>query len=43
MNTDSKQATALPPPLITSFYFYPITVFEIKKLLHQLNLETLVV
>ena len=34
MNTDSKQATALPPPLIASFYFYPITVFEIKKLLH---------
>ena len=31
MNTDSKQATALPPPNSASFYFYPITVFEIKK------------
>ena len=31
MNTDSEQATALSPPNSASFYFYPITVFEIKK------------
>ena len=28
-NTDSEQATALPQPINASFYFYPITVFEI--------------
>ena len=33
MNTDSEPATALPPPNSASFYFYPITVFEIKKLI----------
>ena len=43
-NTDSEKATALPPPNSASYYFYPIIVFEIKKkLLHQLNLQTLVV
>ena len=33
MNTDSKQATALPPPISASFYFYPISVFKIKKII----------
>ena len=31
-NTDSEQATALPPPNSASFYLYPITVFEITKI-----------
>ena len=33
MNTDSEHATALPQPISTSFYIYPITVFEIKKII----------
>ena len=33
MNTDSEQATALPPPISASFYSYPITVFKIKKII----------
>ena len=33
INSDSKHATALPQPISTSVYFYPITVFEIKKII----------
>ena len=37
MNTDSEQATELPPPIIASFFFYPITVFEIKKIITSIK------
>ena len=37
MNTDSEQATSLSPPISASFYFYPITVFEIKKIITSIK------
>ena len=44
MNTGSVQFNVLLPPTSASFYFHPITVFEIKnKLSRQLNQQTLVV
>ena len=37
MNTDSEQATALSQPISASFYLYPITVFEILKIITSIK------